>query len=214
MAEIEVAAWGASMRAVIALAALCLSGCGEMQLSCSPTDHVRASVNGREFTIPVSLKPSFFGDAAEHARLPSHTHRDDQGHWAYCQGAHEKPLVAETFSFYPRKDLPEAYFIIVGRERRFERRKPDQWPVHNDAGFEVTVTKGPVIIFSPAGGVRPTAVEGNCTPSLPRAYQYCRVDFTTLSGVALTVDIVGEQPLTEWPTILARVDAYVRRLET
>lgn len=202
------------MRAVIAVAALGLAGCGETQLSCSPTDHVRASVNGREFVIPVSLKPSFLGEAAEHAPLPSYTHRDHQGRWAYCQKASEKSLVADTFSFYPRKDLPEAHFIIVGRERRFERRTPDQWPVHNDAGFEVTVTKGPKIIFSPAGGVRPTAVEGTCMPWSPDTSQYCRVNFTTLSGVALTVDIVGGQALNEWPAILARVDAYVHKLET
>lgn len=202
------------MRAVIALAALGLTGCGETQLSCSPTDHVRASVNGREFVIPVALKPSFLGEAAERTPLPSYSHRDRQGRWAYCQKASESSLVADTFSFYPREALPEAHFIIVGRKGRFERRKPDQWPVHNDAGFEVTVTKGSKIIFSPAGGVRPTAVEGDCRPRSHDTSQYCRVNFTTLRGVALTVDIVGEQSLNEWPAILARVDAYVHKLET
>lgn len=88
------------MRLVIALAAFFVTGCGQMQLSCSPTDHVRASVNGRGFVIPVDLKPGFIGAAAEHSPLPSFIHRDDRGRWAYCQKASEPPVLVYTFSFY------------------------------------------------------------------------------------------------------------------
>lgn len=202
------------MRSLIALAAISVAGCGQMQLTCSPTEQVRATVKGQGFAIPVDLKPGFSGRIAEQAPFPSSLHRDDKGRWAYCQNANEEPLVADDFHFYPRETLPEAHFIIVGEERQFERRKPDQYPLHNDSGFEVTVTKGPTYIFSPAGEVRPTAVDARCSPWFPGSSEYCRVRFTTLSGVPVSVDIIGEQSLTEWPSILARVDAYVQQLET
>ena len=202
------------MRLLIALAAISVAGCGQGQLTCSPAQIVRATVNGQGFVIPVDLKPSFSGPVAEHLALPSSVHRDDQGRWAYCQKPSDEPVVGDSFSFYPGAALPDAYFIIVGRERRFERPKPDQYPLHNESGFEVTITKGPKLIFSPAGGVRPTAIDGHCMPWSPGSSEYCRVTFTTLSGVPVSVDIIGEQSLSEWPAILARVDAYVLRLET
>lgn len=201
------------MRLVIALATISVAGCGQMQLTCSPTEQVRATVKGRDFAIRVDLKPGFSGRFAERSPFPSSVHRDDHGRWAYCQQANDEPLIADDFHFYPRAELPEAHFIIVGEESRFERRKPDQYPPHDDSGFEVTVTSGPKYVFSPAGGVRPTAVDARCSP-FPGSSEYCRVAFTTLSGVPVSVDIVGEHSLAEWPAILARVDAYVRQLET
>lgn len=201
------------MRAAFAVvAALSVAGCGETQLFCSPTDNVRATVDGRDFEIPVDLKPKFLGGAAEHAPLPSYMHRDDQGRWAYCQSEYKRPAHAETISFYPRATLPEAHFIIIGRKRRYERRQPDHWPLHNEGGFEVTTTKGAILIFSPAGGVRPTPVEAGCMPG--GESRHCRVDFTTHSGVNVTFDLNGARSLTEWPAIIARVDSYVRALET
>lgn len=197
--------------AFVVVAALSVAGCGKTQLFCSPTDSVRATVDGRDFVIPVDLKP-VFGGAARHAPLPSFIHRDDQGRWAYCQSEHERPAQAETFAFYPRAALPEAHFIIVGQKPRYERRKADHYPLHNEAGFEVTTTKGPTLIFSPAGGVRPTPVEAGCMP-LPGS-RYCRVHFTTHSGVNVTVDFNGTRSLAEWPAMIARVDSYVRTLET
>lgn len=202
------------MRSVIALTVISVAGCGQGQLTCSPTEQVRATVNGHDFAIPVDLKPSFSGRVAEQLPFPSSLHRDDQGRLAYCQKTNDKPLMADSFSFHPSAELPEDYFIIVGRELFMERRKPGQYPLHTDSGFEVTITKGPKYVFSPAGGVRPTAVDARCNPWFPGSAEYCRVAFTTLSGVPVRVDIVGEQSLSEWPAILTRVEAYVRQLET
>lgn len=203
------------MRSVcILVAALSVAGCGKMQPFCSPTERVRVTVEGQAFSIPVDLKPSILGGAAEYAALPSFLHQDAQGRRAYCQSEREGPTHAETFSFYPRDALPEVHFVIVGRKGQTERRQPDQYPLHNDSGFEVTVTKGPKLIYSPAGGVRQTAVGASCMSWFPRSSEYCTVGFTTLSGVPVRVDIVGEQSLSDWPAILARVDAYVRGLET
>lgn len=203
------------MRSVcILIAALSVAGCGKMQPFCSPTDRVRVTVDGRAFSIPVDLKPSILGGAAEYAALPSFLHQDAQGRRAYCQSERQRPTRAETFSFYPRGALPEVHFIIVGRKGRTERRQPDHWPLRNEGGFEVTTTKGPTLIFSPAGGVRPTPVAAHCTSSDQGNYSLCRVYFSTQDGVNVTFDIMDERALAEWPLIISKVDAYVRALET
>lgn len=198
----------------ILIAAFSVAGCGKMQPLCSPTDRVRVAVDGREFSIPVDLKPSILGGAADNAALPSFLHQDSQGRRAYCQSERERPTRAETFSLYPREALPDVRFLIVGREGRTERRQPDHWPLHVEAGFEVTTTKGPTLIFSPAGGARPTPVAAHCVSSDHGVFRLCRVYFSTQGGVNVTFDIEGERGLAEWPVIISKVDSYVRALET
>jgi len=186
----------------------CLSGCGKL-LTCSPTQLIRVSVDGRDFTVPVSLRPDFIG-APKGEGLPSFTYREDEGRWAYCQGASEPPVSVESFSFYPRnKGVEEVSFLIVGRLYGSERPTPSSYPMHEEAGFEVIETKGITYVFSPAGGVRPAPVSAFCAPVTDGVIRSCRISFTTQRSDKVTFDLPGAYKLSEWPKIIARVDAYV-----
>lgn len=199
--------------AVAFIAALSAAGCEKPALVCWPTDNVRAIVDGRQYLVLVDLKPTFIGESVKDAPLPSFSHRDGKGEWAYCQSERDPPVQAEHFSIHPQMDLPEVSFIQVGRNRRFERWQPRNWPRHDEAGFEVTTMEKQKLIFSPAGGVRSTPVDARCSPTLD-SEGFCRVDFITRKGVNVSFDVSEARPLTEWPNIIDQVETYVSALET
>lgn len=192
---------------------LCLAGCGRSPPPCSAAEKVRVNIDGKAFAIPVDLMPSIIG-APEKARLPSYAHRDAQGRWAYCQTPSEKPAPTTTLSFYPRiPGAKDVSFLIVEPAADLRRPAPSLFPMHEDARFDVTVTKGSTYVFSPAGGVRATPVSALCASSENGPLKSCRVSFVTQSGTGVRFDIVGRHPLSGWSDVISKVEAYITGFE-
>jgi hypothetical protein len=197
-------------KALMVAMALCLTGCGE---PCAVAEKVRVEVQRRTFVFPVELEPAIIG-APKGARLPSYRDRDGRGRWAYCQRSTDPPAKAERVSFYPRDArIPEVRFLIIDRPMSLRRPQTPGYPTHAEDGFEVTRTKGPTLVFSPAGGVRATPVLAACANEKYAALGSCRISFMTRSGADVTFDLGGEHPLSEWADIISRVDAYVADFE-
>lgn len=203
------------MKALVAmLSLLSLTACGRPQAECVASPEVRVSIDARTFRVPTRLRPAILGVDGE-ARLPSRARRDAHGGWAYCQDASEPPARATSISFRPSgAGLKGVDLLIIGRPVAPKRLAPSAYPTHEEAGFEVTPTKGPIHVFSPAGRAWSSPVGASCMPfAAEPARGSCRVSFVTRSGAAVTFDLRGEPRLAEWPRMIAAVDAYVSGLE-
>ncbi|WP_454719054.1 hypothetical protein [Caulobacter segnis] len=190
----------------IAAMGLCLAGCGKLA-PCAVAENVRVDVQGHPFTFPVDLKPTIF-DTQGKMLLRAHERR------AYCQKPTDPAPRAYSVSFYPAvPDVPEVSFMIIGRSGAPVRPRTLGFPTEMESGFEVTRTKGPVLVFSPAGGIRGAPIKGDCMEAPPSRFTTCRISLVTRRGVGVTFDLRGQSP-DKWPAILSKVDAFVDHFET